>query len=209
MKTLFPIHRIVAATATTLLFLTGICAHATIYNWTNSAGGNWNNFTNWSPNQAPGAGDTAIITNAGTYGVNLNISPTVAVLILGASSGGSSKSLFTGSQTLTVNGLIQINAQGLFTVNGGTLGGSNMIVGTLTWSGGNLAGTMTLANSSVLNIVAGGGDGFDGLTLTNYGTVNWTNTTLYGISDTNAQIYNYGLWNAQSDNSFAGRSEEH
>src|ERR1019366_1961283 len=103
-----------------------------------------------------------------------------------------SQSLFTRSQTLTVNGLIQINAQGLFTANGGTLGGSNMIVGLLTWSGGNLAGTMTLANNSVLNIVAGGGDAFDGLTLTNYGTVNWTNTTLYGISDTNAQIYNYG-----------------
>jgi hypothetical protein len=63
---------------------------------------------------------------------------------------------------------------------------------------------MTLPTNSVLNIVAGGGDGLNGLTLTNYGTVNWTNTQLYGINDTNAQIYNYGLWNAQSDNSFAG-----
>src|ERR1035438_8481256 len=63
---------------------------------------------------------------------------------------------------------------------------------------------MTLASTSVLNIVAGGGDGFNGLVLTNYGTVNWINTPLYGLSGNNAQIYNYGLWNAQSDNTFTG-----
>ena len=62
----------------------------------------------------------------------------------------------------------------------------------------------TIPTNSVLNIVAGGGDGFNGLVLTNYGTVNWTNTPLYGISGRNAQIYNYGLWNAQSDNTFTG-----
>ena len=67
-----------------------------------------------------------------------------------------------------------------------------------------MAGILTVASNSVLNIVAGGGDGFDGLILTNYGTVTWTNTPLYGINGTNAQIYNYGLWNAQSDNTFTG-----
>ena len=40
--------------------------------------------------------------------------------------------------------------------------------------------------------------------MTNYGTVTWTNTPLYGFYGNNAQIYNYGLWNAQSDNSFIG-----
>src|ERR1035438_2693241 len=64
---------------------------------------------------------------------------------------------------------------------------------------------MTLATNSVLNIVFGGGSGeFNGLVLTNYGTVNWTNTPLYGMGGNNAQIYNYGLWNAQSDNIFQG-----
>ena len=85
---------------------------------------------------------------------------------------------------------------------GATFGGA--IVGTLNWDGGSLYGVMTLASNSVFNIVAGGGDGLNGLVLTNYGTVNWTNTPLYGISGNNAQIYNYGLWNAQSDNTFTG-----
>jgi hypothetical protein len=86
----------------------------------------------------------------------------------------------------------------------GTLGGTNVLQGTLTWSGGRLAGVLTLAGNSVLNIVAGGGDGFNGLVLTNYGTVNWTNSTIYSQGPGNAQIYNYGLWNAQSDNIFQG-----
>jgi len=33
--------------------------------------------------------------------------------------------------------------------------------------------------------------------LTNYGTVNWVNTRLFGVISSNAQIYNYGVWNAQ------------
>jgi hypothetical protein len=101
----------------------------------------------------------------------------------------------------TVNGVL--TASNLQLVNG-TLEGTNVIVGTLTWSGGSLAGALTLASNSVMNIVAGGGDGFNGLVLTNYGTVNWTNATLYGVSGNNAQIYNYGLWNAQSDDTFQG-----
>ena len=43
--------------------------------------------------------------------------------------------------------------------------------------------------------------------ITNYGTVNWTQTTLVGQNSQNAQIYNYGLWNAQSDNFFVGGND--
>jgi hypothetical protein len=64
---------------------------------------------------------------------------------------------------------------------------------------------LTVASNSFFNIGLGGANGaFYGLTLTNYGTVTWTNTPLYGENDQNAQIYNYGLWNAQSDNTFTG-----
>jgi hypothetical protein len=66
-----------------------------------------------------------------------------------------------------------------------------------------LSGTVTLASNAVLNTVAGN-DFFTGLVLTNYGTVNWTNASLLGGSGLNVSIYNYGLWNAQSDNTFAG-----
>ncbi|MGP8233898.1 MAG: carboxypeptidase regulatory-like domain-containing protein [Limisphaerales bacterium] len=87
---------------------------------------------------------------------------------------------------------------------GGTLSGTNVLQGTLTWSGGSMAGNLTIASNSVLNIVAGGGDAFDGLILTNFGTVNWTNTDIYSQGPDNAQIYNYGLWNAQNDNELYG-----
>ena len=150
--------------------------HAATINWTNAASGGWNTATNWNPNSVPSTNDTAIITNAGNYSVTLDVSPTVAGLILGASSGSTTQSFFMGGQTLTVNGPIQVNSQGQFNLNGGALAGTNVLTGTLTWSGGSMSGTMTLATNSVLNIVAGGGDGFNGLVLTNYGTVNWTNT---------------------------------
>ena len=199
-----PILAYRAVTATVLLFVESFSVHAATINWTNAASGGWNAATNWNPNSVPSTNDTAIITNAGNYSVTLDVSPTVAGLNLGASSGSTTQSFFIGGQTLTVNGPIQVNSQGQFNLNGGALAGTNVLTGTLTWSGGSMSGTMTLAGSSVLDIVAGGGDGFNGLVLTNYGTVNWTNTTLYGISGNNAQIYNYGVWNAQSDDTFQG-----
>ena len=101
---------------------------------------------------------------------------------------------------ITMNGVMTAaNLQ----LNGATLTGTNVIMGTVEWSGSSVGGIMTLATNTVMNIVAGNDD-FTGLVLTNYGTVNWTNATLLGASGLNATIYNYGLWNAQSDNTFSG-----
>jgi hypothetical protein len=196
--------RAIAVSAVASFFVASFSVRAATINWTNSAGGGWSTAANWNPNGVPGTNDTAIITNAGNYSVTLDVNPTVVGLELGASSGSTTQSFFMGGRTLTVNGPIQVNSQGQFNLNGGALAGTNVLMGTLTWSGGAMSGVMTLPGASVLNIVAGGGDGFNGLVLTNYGTVNWTNTTLYGILGHNAQIYNYGLWNAQSDNLFQG-----
>jgi len=91
---------------------------------------------------------------------------------------------------------------GSFVAAGASFGGT--IIGTLSWDGGSVSGVLTLATNSVLDIVNGGGNGMDGLVLTNYGTVNWTNSTILSQAPGNAQIYNYGLWNAQSDNMFVG-----
>jgi hypothetical protein len=172
--------------------------------WTNTSGGNWSHTNNWSPNQVPGSASTAVITNAGNYTVTLDVSPTVAGLVLGATNGATEQILSMGGQTLTVNGPIQVNSQGQFNLAIGALAGTNVLTGTLTWSGGGISGNTTVASNSFFNIVAGGGNGFNGLVLTNNGTVTWTNTTLYGLNSNNAQIYNYGLWNAQSDNLFQG-----
>jgi len=183
-----------------------LSSRAAIINWTNTSGGSWSAATNWSPNQIPGSNDTANITVAGlsSYVVTMNVSPTVAGFVLGATNSATFQTLAIDGDTLTVNGSIQINAQGQFNFNGGLVAGTNVLTGILTWSGGSISGNMTIATNSVLNIVNGGGDGFNGLVLSNYGTVNWTNATLYGVLLHNAQIYNYGLWNAQSDNVFQG-----
>jgi hypothetical protein len=172
--------------------------------WTNTAGGNWSSTNNWSPNQVPSTNDTAVITVAGTYSVTLNVSPTVAGLDLGASTGGTTQSLVWAGFTLTVNGPIQVSSNGQFNLSSGTLSGTNVLMGMLTWSGGSISGVLTLATNSILDIVNGGGNSMNGLVLTNYGTVNWTNSTIYSRTPGNALIYNYGLWNAQSDNTFQG-----
>src|SRR5690348_14964065 len=63
-------------------------AHAAFISWTNTAGGNWFNPVNWSPNAVPGALDAAFITNNGTYTV---LAPTgtvaTAVFTIGGGSG--------------------------------------------------------------------------------------------------------------------------
>ncbi len=196
--------RLCAAVACLCLFLPGLRLVAATCTWTNAVGGTWNNPSNWQPNQVPAPGDTVVITAPGNYAVTLDVNASLAGLLLGTDVGGSTQSLHTAGWNLTVNGQMQVSAQGHFNLDGGALGGTNDLSGVLTWSGGSLAGAMTIASNSVLNIVAGGGDGFDGLVLTNYGTINWSNTPLYGINGHNAQVYNYGLWNAQSDNQFYG-----
>jgi hypothetical protein len=114
---------------------------------------------------------------------------------------------FTGGGSVqlaggTATALGAITAANL-TVTGGTLTGTNTLAGTLTLSGGFLEGNMTINNGSILNISANGGNAFlETLTLTNNGTVNWTNAILY--TGQGSVIYNYGAWNLQSDDPMYG-----
>ncbi len=84
-------------------------------------------------------------------------------------------------------------------VNPGSLVGANVINGALTWQSGSWNGAVvTVASNSVLHInTTSGGHTLGACTLTNYGTVNWRDDTLYGGSS--AAFYNFGLWNAQDD----------
>ena len=92
------------------------------------------------------------------------------------------------------------------TVGAIMLGANGSGAVTLNWTGGVLAGSMTVATNSSFDIGFGGGNTaeFNGFILTNYGTVNWASTTIHGVNGNNQQIYNYGLWNEQSDDYFAG-----
>jgi hypothetical protein len=71
--------------------------------WTNTAGGSWSVADNWSPNQVPGAPDTAIIPIAATNGVTLDTTATVQNLVI---DGGNLGTLGYSYDTLTVNGQI-------------------------------------------------------------------------------------------------------
>ena len=88
---------------------------------------------------------------------------------------------------------------------GGTLAGAKVISGVFTWTAGtwNNAGAVTLASNSVLNIVSGADHDLANCLFTNYGTVVWSGGRLRGgYSSPGTQIYNFGLWDARSDQTF-------
>jgi hypothetical protein len=175
--------------------------------WTNTAGGNWSDTNSWSPNQSPGSGDTAVVTNSGTYAITLDVNPSVGGLVLGAASGTQSLSISNG-QVFNLTGAAQVGSNGHFTLlTGGVLGGNFKLNGALTASGGTLSGGLTVASNSTLS-VSSPGLVLNSFTpgsseLTNYGTVNWSGGDIN--CDYSPQVWNYGLWLAQSDNTFAGQ----
>ena len=118
-----------------------LVAHVTAADivWTNLAGGNWNNPTNWSPNQVPGATDNALITNAGTYTVTLNANADITSLTLGGNSGTQTLTNTAFNLTLSANSVVDTNA--VFGLGGGLLGGTGtlLVKGSFVWSAGTMA----------------------------------------------------------------------
>jgi hypothetical protein len=115
-------------------------AFAIDYNWTNTAGGNWNVGANWAPATVPTATDNAVIDAAGTYIVTLSDDQSINNLTLNRS-------------TATVNhtgGIFTVGGAFAFTAGTYNLGaGSLNVTGSMTaaagttfnWSGGTLGGT--------------------------------------------------------------------
>jgi len=141
-------------------------APAAVINWTNTSGGNWNVAANWSTNQVPSTNDIAIITNAGSYTVTLNTSPTLAGLLLGGASG--TQTLAQAGNTLTLDGPGSLGPNGRYNWSGGTLAGA----GGLAVAAG---GQVNLSGSSTKTL-----SGF----LTNAGTLTWAGTAMFTIGST-------------------------
>ena len=122
---------------------------------------------------------------------------------------------FTGGYVSTNSvGLLNL-AQGNFNIkgtvtgtntwlNGGTLGGATVLKGAWTWVVGDWNGApdVTITSNSTLLIVSGNNHDMSATVLTNHGTVLWKDGTIRGGNGTT--IYNYGLWDAQSDQVFSG-----
>jgi hypothetical protein len=174
-----------------------ITSNAANITWTNTSSGSWSTAANWNPNSAPGATDTAIITNAGVN-VTLDVSPTVGGIILGTNGAGT-VTLSIAGQTLTLNGPLTVNPSGSFTVDSGTLvGNTNAVLhGTIGWSAGALAGIWTLATGSSLNLTTANNHDLNGMVLTNNGTVTWSDGRIRTGNGTT--ICNNGLWTALND----------
>jgi hypothetical protein len=87
----------------------------------------------------------------------------------------------------------------------GYLNGNNAVIhGVVTASSTVFTGCLTIASNSVVNLVANFGSpiSFNGLTLTNCGTVVWSNLDL--DCNSGVEVYNYGLWDALTGNTFYG-----
>ena len=143
--------------------------------WTNTAGGNWNAATNWSPNQVPSPTDDAVITASGTYGVTLNTSSIVNSLALGGTSG--QQTLTNNGYTLTLNQASVINTNGVFTLNG-TVAGTGLLTvqGQFMWNGGYIypGSVVTVATNGLLALAGGNGHYSYGI-ITNAGTIQLLN----------------------------------
>jgi hypothetical protein len=181
-----------------LLVVACSSARAATINWTNAASGGWNTAANWNPNGVPGTNDTAVITNAGVT-VSLNSATTVGGIILGTNGPGT-VTLALAGQTLALNGPLTVNPSGSFTVDSGALvGNTNAVLrGTIGWTAGLLEGIWTLASGSTLSLTTGNFHDMPSCTFTNNGTVAWASGTIRSGQNGTA-IYNYGLWDAQSD----------
>jgi hypothetical protein len=186
-------------------------ANGNVITWASGASGNWSNPTNWSPNQVPGPEDTAAITASGNYTVTVDTSVTVNGLILGSSDATTQTVLLNG-QSLAISQSATVNTNGVINVGNGTLDfdpyGGSIMNGSLNCSGGTLGGVLTIASNGAVNLAGISGSTqaviFASFTLTNYGTVVWSNIDLQGSSA--HTIDNFGLWDAQSDNAFNGNT---
>ncbi|HEX3716951.1 MAG TPA: DUF642 domain-containing protein [Verrucomicrobiae bacterium] len=79
------------------------------------------------------------------------------------------------------------------TISGSTLTGNNRVTGTLTWTGGVMAGPLTVASTGILNI---GGTATKTLenVLTNAGTITWTGTGGLSVWNNASSLFG-AIWN--------------
>jgi len=162
--------RFVAAICLWLLALTQTRSANVV--WTNLAGGNWNTAVNWSPNQVPGAIDTAWITNAGSYTVTNSATLAVTALRLGATNGTQTLRLAAGTFAATNTA---VSSNGTIALVGGsfTAAGAFDSAGVINQNSGTwrLLGSATVREYNLTNGELRGGT----LTVTNF---NWIDGNL-------------------------------
>jgi hypothetical protein len=187
------------------LLAAAFSAPAGVIAWTNTSGGNWNSQLNWSPNQVPGPGDDAVITNNGTYTVALNVNASPTSLTLGGVSG--TQSLVIASSTLSLGAASAVIGNGVLELSGGTLSGAGTlnVSNVLNWTAGAMSGSgrTVIAPGATLNLANASTVSLNPRTVENAGSVVWTGKgDLAG--DPQAVLTNSpgGVWEVRNDRTF-------
>lgn len=175
--------------------------------WVNLSGGSWHIAANWSPAEVPGTGDNAFITNNGTYTVTISSDASVNSVTVGGGSGTQTLTLNSGNFTIATAGVVATS--GVLSMAGGSvLGGGDLTVhGALNWSAGNMAGTgRTIVGSGGTAILSGSATKGLNRTFENFGTVNYSGTTLtFGFGAPVAGVINNAtgaVFNVTGDGDF-------
>ncbi len=154
--------------------------------WTNTAGGNWSDAANWSPNQSPAATDVAVVTNAGTYVVTVPANATIAGLTVGGGAGAQAVQQTGGA--LTLNGSTRVRSGGTLTFIAGTAGGGLTI---------DAGGLFVVTGTSTKTINAA---------ITNRGTFQISSTSgdTYLQGNSGARLENEGVLEFEGDRDLYG-----
>jgi len=132
--------------------------------WTNAAGGAWGEPGNWSPAQVPGPEDRALVTLPGTYTVTIVFADaaSVATLIVGGGQAGLQTVLVDDNASIATGDSVHVGASGSLVLRLDT----SLAAGGAMVNEGRLASDMASVETS--------------LGLENRGTLELTNTTVYG-----------------------------
>ncbi|MEM6327359.1 MAG: hypothetical protein AAF791_09605, partial [Bacteroidota bacterium] len=138
-----------------LVPVSGVLAQPCTTSWAAPQSGAWSDDANWT-NGAPGASDTACITETGTYAVTLDRDQDLATLVVGGATGTQTLLL---NRTLTSLGEGTIGANGVVQVNTcAGCGGLPEVTGTLTVEGTlvHTTGASLLRDGGTVDIAPGG-----------------------------------------------------
>jgi DNA-binding beta-propeller fold protein YncE len=108
---------------------------SSLVSWINPSGGNWSLGANWSSGAPPGATDTVVIAASGEYTVTIDVTTSVALLVVGSAT--SAPTVALGSRPFgTTDGLV-LTGSGGFLASDATLNGP---------------GTVTVGSGAVLTL---------------------------------------------------------
>src|SRR3954453_4599985 len=187
---------------------TGTSARAftvlTADHWINSSGGNWSTASNWSTGTVPTASNDVFIDAAGTYTVNLDVTPAFYTLTVGGGATGTQTLDLGVSHDVTFTNPGTVTSTGALTFGSGRLLGAGPLTvnGTMNWSSDSeIDTTVNIASGASLNISGSGTRFLNGGTINNSGTVTWS-------GGNNISIYNSGLINNLAAGLFSVQNDQ-